>query len=497
MTDDEYETEILHSVTRAAGLSIGGILSQRILLFLTNLVLTNSLGVGTYGLYALGSRITGMLRGFAHLGSNPTLVRFLPKYAADGDRQNRVLGAAYLTTAITSLTLATGLFVAAPLINDLTVAQGSFVRVLRLFALTLPLFAFVLQLGNVFRSVEEIEYQILILRFLRPGTQLLAVVAAVALGYSVFGIVTAIVLGLSVATATAVYLAWTRLPIKPALPRDVSELREFFGYALPNSLATLGAVMRSRIDVLLIGAFLTADAAGVYNIALFLTGFIALPLMSINQLFPPVASRLYSDGDIEALQATYSTATRWLVTAALAIGVYEFAFRDTLLGIFGSAYQQGEFVLVLFAIGQVVNASVGSAGWLLLMTDHQYLAAINNWILGVVNVGLSYVLILEYGLIGAALGTAGSLVLVNCLRVSELYYFEGVHPYDRAFLKPLGATATAVATSALVRWTLDGLAVLGVGAVVVVTTFMLVLGALGPEPADRDLLDVLRDRVGL
>jgi O-antigen/teichoic acid export membrane protein len=490
--DGDRETAILHAVTGAAGLSIGGVLTQRGLVFATNLLLTHALGVGAYGLYALGRRIVGMLHRFAHLGSNPTLVRFLPKYTDDGAQQDRVLGTAYLTTGVTSLVLVLGLLVFAPTIN-LWMGEGpEFVVVLRTFALLLPALVFVWQLGNVFRSLERVEYQILIVRFLRPGAQLVAVIVAFLAGLSVVGTVRTILVGLSAVLVAAAVLSLRELSIRPSLPRSRSELREFYNYAIPNSLGSFGALLRSRVDVLLVGVLLTADAAGIYNVALFLAALVALPLLSVNQLFPPVASRLYSDGDVETLQATYSTATRWIVTAALLLGVFEMAFRDPLLGLFGAAYRRGEIVLVAFAIGQLANASVGSAGWLLLMTDHQYVVALNNWLLGLLNIGLSYLLLLEFGLVGAALGTAGSLVLINVLRVATLWYFEGLHPYDRAFLKPLAAAAVTAVVATALRPLLDGIALLVVGAVVTTAVFAATLVALGPEPEDRGLARAAR-----
>ncbi|MFB6140696.1 MAG: flippase [Halosimplex sp.] len=483
----EHETAVLHAVTRGAGISIGGILLQRGLLFATNLLLTNSLGVAAYGLYALGRRIVGMLQGFAHLGSNPTLVRLLPKHADAPDRQRRVLGTAYLTTAVTSATLAAGLFAFAPTIESYTAPGDQFVPVLRAFAVLLPVLTFVWQIGNVFRSLERLEYQVVIVRVLRPAAQLLAVGAAFAFGLSVLGVIGSVVVALAGVLAVAVGLSRSKLSIRPRPPKFRGEVREFYDFALPNSLSTFGALLRSRVDVLLIGALLAAEGAGIYNIALFLTGLVSLPLMSINQLFPPVASRLYSDGDVETLRATYSTATRWILTAGLFIAVYEIVFRVQLLGLFGPAYRRGELVLVAFAVGQVVNCAVGSAGWLLLMSDHQYVAAANNWVLGIVNLGLSYALILEYGLIGAALGTAGSLTLVNVMRVSELWYLEGIQPYDRAFAKPLAAAVVAAAAGALLRPAFGGVSLLVVGAVGTLGAFLATLVALGPEPEDRDL----------
>jgi len=144
---DDHSTAALHEVTRGAGLSIGGVVLQRALMFVTNLLLTTTFGVAAYGLYALGRRIVGMLQGFAHLGSNPTLIRLLPKHDGDPGRQGRVLGTAYLTTFATSLTLAGGLFVFAPTVRTVMNAEPSLVTVVRASAVFMPVIEFTFHTG--------------------------------------------------------------------------------------------------------------------------------------------------------------------------------------------------------------------------------------------------------------------------------------------------------------------------------------------------------------
>nr|WP_267902908.1 oligosaccharide flippase family protein [Halomarina oriensis] len=429
----------LRSVAHGAVVAIVGIGLQKLLLFATTLLLTNGLGVGVYGVYAFANRLVTSLGSFALLGAEVALLRYIPEADGDPARRDRVFGLAVGTVVLAGLGVAVVLYVLAPWLGRRTIDHPLFVPVFRTLVLALPLLGLVRLTGDLLRSLELIVDQTVVVRVALPGLQLCAVALALVVGFDVVGLAGALVGAAALTLVVAVALAARHTTVRPAGGQSVDEVARFANYAGPVTLGKVGGILRNRVDVLLVGALLSATAAGIYNVALFLTGFVSLSLLAFNQLFPPVAAKLYATDRREELDALYSVATRWIFTGGVAVAVVEFVFRSELLALFGTAYTDGRVVLSVFVVGQVVNCSVGSAGWLLQMTDHQYLNAANNWLLAVLNVGVSYLLVLEVGLVGAAVGTAGSLALVNLLRVAELWYLEGLQPYTRRFVFPLAA----------------------------------------------------------
>jgi len=486
---DDVVFDSLESVTHGAVVNGSGVLAQRVLQFLVNFALTQGLTVALFGVYSLGDRILRILGRFSPLGADQSAVRFLPEYN-DSARRNRILGIAYLTAGLASGLIAVGLFVSAPRINAITIDQPEFVGVLRLFAVMLPAFTFVRLSAHVFRALELVESQTLLWRVGVPAARLAAILVAFALGYSVLGIVGAITVAMTVLAALSLGLVHSRTDLRARRP-TVADTREFYNHSLPTAASRVGEILRSRVDVLLVGWLLTADAAGIYNLSLFLTGFIALPLAAFNSQFPAVASDLYSDGEHGAVQSTYSTVTRWVVTATLPLALISFVYRVELLDIFGAAYTRGSTVVAVFVLGRLVGSVVGATGWLLLMTDHQYLRMVNSWVLGVLNIGLSYYLLVEYGLVGAALGTAGSLAFVNVLRLAQLWYLEGFQPFTREYGKPVAAAVGMAAAMVAVRPLLEGVALLIVGSVAGLVVYAALLVALDIESRDYRLFAAL------
>jgi len=212
-----------------------------------------------------------------------------------------------------------------------------------------------------------------------------------------------------------------------------------------------------------------------------------MPLGGINQLFPPVASRLHADGDRATLETVYATVTRWSITASVIIALPLFLYREPVLAVFGPEFVVGGSVVALFVLGQLFNAAAGPANDLLTMTDHQYAVMTNHVVFGLLNVALNYVLILQLGLVGAAVATAGVLAGLNVVRVIEVWYFEGVVPYTTELWKPLAATGVAGAVMIALSGVLGGYALVVVGATAGGCAFVLSLAAFGIAEQDREL----------
>ena len=481
--DDERDA--LVTIAGGAVVTSGAFSAQRGLMTATELVLTRGLGPATYGVYALAWRIAQVLVRLVTFGSVPALQRFLPAAADDPARRSRVTGLAYATTVGVGVSMALGLWVAAPRVNELTVSAPTFPPTMRLFGALVGLIGLVTVTAAVFRAIGSARGEALFNKLLRPAVRLVGAAGAVALGYSVVGVAGAIVAWTLLLVAVGIPVAVRVTGIVPTLRGVRGELRRFYNHAAPVAMSSLGKVFQNRIDVLLVGGLLTAVAAGVYNVVLVLITIAWIPLRSFNQLLPPVASKLYAADQTATLNAVYSSVTRLIVTTVLPVLAVLGVYGEPLLAAFGPTYTRGYLPLVVYLAGVFVGSAVGATGWLLMMTDHQYARMALDWLLAALNVGLTYAFVLRYGLVGAALGTSAAIAVQNGAQVVLLRRFEGLWPFDRTFLTPLAASAVMVAIMGAVRAAVGGLAAVGIGAVAGVAGYLFALRAIGVDPRDR------------
>jgi len=491
------------SILRGGSIFTMGTFIARGLGFVLTLALTHAVGVAAYGVFVFAKKLIQVGAGLADLGADKAVLRFVPKYEDDPERRGSILTLGLVTSLVASVALGTALVLAAPWINAYTLDTPLFPDVLRVFALVLPFYTLRRVVSATFRALERLEYTVGLNHVGLPSAQIVAVGAALLLGASVVGVVAAVVVAGVLLFVCSAVLLLAKTDLRPRF--RVSETREvgdeYYRYSLPLTVSRAGSLVYSNVDVLMLGVLASGAAdVGIYHVALALASLLALPLMATNQVFPPVASRLYEEDNYEDLESIYGFLTRWMFGLALLAGSALVVFRVPVLALFGPEFTAGATVLLVLAVAKVVNVAVGPSGYVLMMTDHQYLNVFNQVSTAALNVVLNYVLILRYGMVGAAVATGISIGVVNVARIVQVWYFEGMTPYSRRYFKPVGAVGVAAAAMLGVRAVaasrLVGPVLIVFGGLVGLGTFVAVLWVLGVDDADREFYDRTLSQVG-
>jgi len=213
------------------------------------------------------------------------------------------------------------------------------------------------------------------------------------------------------------------------------EKRKIVKFSLFVFLMSLSGFLSTQINTLILGAYSNSSEVGIYGIANRLAILVAIPLMAFNSIFPANISELYAQNDIKTLNKLYKRFT-WIT---LFLSLIPFAFftiyPKEILAIFGKDFPAGKTGLQILAISQLVNVSVGSAGFILTMTGKEKWEFFNQITLAITNVILAIVLAKQYGILGVAIATAVSVAVMNIMRLIEAHSIYGLSPYDKSYLK--------------------------------------------------------------
>lgn len=479
----------LASIARGSGIYFIAYVFARIAGFFLNVLLARLLGTTNYGLYAYANTFVSIFSRATEAGTGPALLRYLPSSEL-GDKQ-RITTLAYLTVVSVSLVVVVVIWMFAASISSFTLDHDLFVTVLKILSLLIPLDALIRVTSNAFRGLELPSYQLGIRDVLRPLSRVFGVAIAVFLGLTVVGVVTILILASLLTFMVAIALLISRTYLVPRLDIDRENARSFYSHAAPLSISDLGTLLYRRVDVFMVGFFLSASSVGVYNIAIIITRFVTFPLSAVGQVFPPVASHAYQNDNRDELQSIYAVVTRWTFTGGALIAAATIIFRIELLSLFGEEFVVGQSVVIVYVIGQMANGLTGPSNYLLMMTDNQYTVLGNKLVFGIGNVGLNAYLIPQYGIVGAAIATGFVFAVQSFAELVELWYFERFFPFQLKFLKPLVSVSLAAATMWILRSLLDGLwgIVGGVLIGTVVAGILLVMS--GVEEEDKKLLSRL------
>lgn len=174
-------------------------------------------------------------------------------------------------------------------------------------------------------------------------------------------------------------------------------------------------VVFANSDIVMIGAMIDASSVGPYHAASRAADLTAFALAITITPLGPIIAKLHGAGQFEELRATVRLSTRINLAVGLIVAATLAVFAASFLSLFGLEFTKGVTALRILVAAQLINVAVGPVQLLLVMTGHHKFAAIGVASAAVANVLLNAVLIPKFGIEGAAIGTASSVVLWNIL----------------------------------------------------------------------------------
>ena len=491
------EGSILSAVSGGAILFFVGNAVSKMANFLFQILLTRTLGAASYGVYSYAQTILSVVGVFARLGVTESIMRFVPEFEDQKSTQGGYITIAFSTSIVGAIVASILLFIFANMINEQTLKNPLFTDVLRILALFLPLQVSIQVISNTFRAFEDARNQIFIRDILVPILNVTSIAIALILGATIVGASAAVAFAGLLAAAISFTLLIKRININLNFEISRGELYDYYHFSIPLTLTAAGSLLYTNADRLMVGYFLGDVEVGIYAVTIGLATVTGLALTGLNQLFPPIASKLYSQDEHEELQMVFQTVTRWSFSLCLLPAVLLYTFRFEVLGLFGSEFTRGSVVLSLFIAGQVIRSAVGPSGYMLMMSKHQYVVLFNRWFLGVANVIANYVLIMRYGFVGAAVASALTLALVNSFRLLELWILERHNPYTLRYLKPMVAAAVVALCvspirTELLRYGVSGIPLILIGGIFGTLSYVVIIYLLGIDQVDYETYRELR-----
>ncbi len=484
---------------KGTGVLAGGSLFEFVSRFVIAYFLARILAAEGYGSYNLATSAAALFSGIGALGLDDAMVRYVAIQSSQGDRKGIVgtLQVGAVVGTIGGIVMGAILYLAAEPVSVGLFDEASLAPMLQIVALVIPFLTLSNVLAGAARGFKRMDYS----AFAENVVQsVIRMVLVVALSFSGFGPVTAVVIfGISDIAATLTLLRLLRSEVRYSEMRWRSGRREYrplFRFALPLWLSGTLVQFRKNLETVILGALGTIADVGIFTIASRVNMIGHVVYRSIVTSVKPVLAQLHAAGDRDGLQHMYVTATRWMVSFNLPFFAVMTLYSEELLSIFGSTFAAGATALVLLAAAELVNSATGICGSIIDMAGHTRVKMANSIVWFGVVIGTDFWLIPAYGLIGAAAASLISTAFINILRVVEVAILDRVHPYDWSQLKPAFAGALAVGLGFALRssWAPDSVIVAGTQMAIIVTIYAGALILMGIAPEDRVVVSKVVDK---
>ena len=208
-------------------------------------------------------------------------------------------------------------------------------------------------------------------------------------------------------------------------------LRESF----PMFISTTITVFLGWIDSFVLGIYVSDQEIGVYNVAIKIALGASFAMDAINSGLAPKVVRLYFDK--KALEfrklVQFSTNLNFVVTVGIVLVLI--IFNQWLLGLFGEEFKSGFQVLLILSLVHLINSFMGSAAIIMQMIGYQKQYQNIAILALVINLGLNFLLVPQFGNNGAAVATAFSLTVWYVCNAVFLKRKENIITYFNPFYK--------------------------------------------------------------
>lgn len=188
----------------------------------------------------------------------------------------------------------------------------------------------------------------------------------------------------------------------------------------PMLLATSGVLLLMWSDQIILGIYTTTSEVGIYSAASKTVLVTTLALVAVNTITAPKFAKLYKEKNIESIKNLAQNSSLILGGFVLLPTFALIIFAEQIMSFFGADFISGALILVILAIAQFINVSIGSVGYLLTMTGNEELFRKIMLSTAFINVILSLLLVQDYGAEGVAYATATSIAIWNIWALIEV-----------------------------------------------------------------------------
>lgn len=392
-----------------------------VLTFIFSIVLARKLGAGGAGDFFLALTVITISSVLGRMGLDSSLLRFTAANAAMDDwiGIKGLYSKGIKLALVSSILFSIGVFSLSPWIAENIFNKPGFSITLRGMTIAIVPMSLILLHAYLLKGLTRIRDSILVESVGTPLVTLLLFFVF----FRRFNSATAVYAYVTGTILTAIYsiLRWQSATKRMRKLKGEFDTRTLLRSCLPLYWFAIMVLIINWTSILMLGIWAGSKDVGIFGIASRSATLSSLVLFAVNSIAAPKFASLYKKGDMATLSAVARSTNRIMIVVAAPILLFCVAAPEWVMGLFGNEFRKGSTALIILSIGQFVNVSTGSVGYLLVMSGFEKSMRNNATMSAIVNIILNIILVPYYGINGAAVATSISLIWINLASVVSAY----------------------------------------------------------------------------
>jgi O-antigen/teichoic acid export membrane protein len=214
--------------------------------------------------------------------------------------------------------------------------------------------------------------------------------------------------------------------------------REIASVAIFSLVGGLGSMIVFKLDKIIINQMLDLSNTGVYTIAFYFGSLVVMPSRPLLKISGTLIADAWRKNDLKTIKEIYykSCLNQLIIGSLLFLGIW--ANIDNILIILGDDYAGAKWVIFFIGLGYLFDMATGANGLIIVFSRYYRVNLIFITILITLVIALMHLLIPIWGIVGAAIAVASSLLLNNIMRYVFLLWKYKMQPFNWKFLMIVG-----------------------------------------------------------
>ena len=437
IADSKLPSESLRKISRGAVIALLGTFLGLLMQFLTRIILARYGTQAEYGTFSLSLIVFNVCTVLAWIGLYEGTARYIAYLRGRGRFWNirQVIRDAIVIPLISSLIVGFILFVAADFVATIIFHIEQLTVPFRVLSCGLPVITLINNACGIYRGYDRVGPQVLfqtvIVNTLFFVMSFIVVFFRLSFSIVFYVYVFSMIVSLVILVGYSLRHAKDVQPERQSPERKDSLRRDLLLFSLPIMGTALLYSLMTSIDTLLLGYFATADQVGIYNASYTIAIMLTVFLGAFQMIFLPVVTGLFSREMVSEVGRVYFVTSKWLICLTFPLFLILMLFPEAVLGLlFGEGYIVGTWALRILATGYMVSNAFGLAAGVLVAKGKTKLHLLSAGISAAANALISYILIPQIGILGAAIAASVSfsaLYIIDWIfvrRIVDLNYFR-------------------------------------------------------------------------
>ncbi|MBI5374034.1 MAG: flippase [Candidatus Schekmanbacteria bacterium] len=424
---------------------LGNIWQILISFFLTPYIL-RQLGMERFGIWAVTFAITSYFS-LLDLGVGGSFTKFIAEYDAKKDvrRINNVISHGFLFyLPLGALQFAIGFLIIEHITDFINISAELRTEAKDVFLL--GLIAFTIQnIGIPLRSLFEGFQKMGLLNWIRALSTIPRIAGTVfflQMGYGIIGLAINEIILAVIINFISLFYSYRIFPQMKMVPRELDReiLKNVFTFGYKLQVSKIAYLINFQTDKFIIGYFLNTVMVGFYDIGARVASLVrSFPVLMVSAI-TPAASELDSKGSSEMVWKLYIKSSRYLLLFTTPLFVFTLFNSSIILEVWlGAVYAPAVLVLQILCVAYFFNLISGAANVIAIGIGKPEFEMETSIYASIINIGLSILLIMKYGLTGCVGATAVSFVFYSFYLIYKFhsYYGKSLSIFLRLMALPL------------------------------------------------------------